>query len=71
MEAPVNNLMDYPFEWSRNKDFSRTGNGPRVDLMPHHLHRPAGIFNFMLDWISDIEFDGLVDLIPKLSSTLL
>ena len=29
-------------------------------------HRPAGIFNFMLDLVSDIEFDGLVDLIPKL-----
>ena len=34
-------------------------------------HRHAGIFNFMLDLVSDIEFDGLVDLIPKLSSTLL
>ena len=28
-------------------------------------------FNFMLDLVSDIEFDGLDDLIPKLSSTLL
>ena len=34
-------------------------------------HRPAGIFNFMLDLVSDNEIDGLVDLIPQLSSTLL
>ena len=34
-------------------------------------HRPAGIFKFMLDLVSDNEIDGLVDLIPKLSSTLL
>ena len=32
---------------------------------------PAGIFKFMLDLVSDIEIDGVVDLIPKLSSTLL
>ena len=29
-------------------------------------HRAAGIFNFMLDWVSDNEIDGLGDLIPKL-----
>ena len=32
---------------------------------------PAGIFNFMLDLVSDNEIDGLADLIPKLSSTCL
>ena len=43
---------------------AQDGKWTRVTL--GHYHRAAGIFNFMLDWISDNEIDDLLDLIPKL-----
>ena len=43
---------------------AQDGKWTRVTL--GHYHRAAGIFNFMLDLVSDIEIDGVVDLIPKL-----